>query len=80
MPAVTMVAVATLRKVRIVVIAPTSSFLELRKYSSAVASKLNCQKCADRRGEDIPGKEGENACGDSVAVERGEQSADCRRG
>ena len=35
MPAVTMVAVATLRRVRIVVMAPTSSFLELRKYSPA---------------------------------------------
>jgi hypothetical protein len=35
MPAATMVAVATLRRVHIVVMAPTSSFLELREYFPA---------------------------------------------
>src|SRR5229473_1599631 len=41
---------------------------------------INCQKCSDRHGDDIPGREDENGCGDSIAVERDEESADCLRG
>jgi hypothetical protein len=38
--------------------------------------KRNGQKCADRRGDDVPGREDENGCGDSIAVERDEESSD----